>query len=113
MKLKIFILALTLLGFSLPVTAKECPTNSFKLEKASKKCKVKRFCDSLFANFEHDLVMFYRYNLGIEKIGRDSRVIDLNKDQHHDYDMLRKKIKSYIKILRPKTAVYNDLCMKE
>ena len=105
-------LILALLAFSSPLIAKECPTNSFKLEKASKACKIQRFCEALFLDFQHDLVMYYRYALGIEKIGRNARVIDLTQKQHHQYEVLTEYQSSLMKSIVPKSAVYKNLCRK-
>ena len=105
-------LVLALLAFSSPVIAKECPTNSFKLEKASKACKIQRFCEALFRDFQHDLVMYYRYDLGIEKIGRNARVIDLTREQSHSYEVLKEYQALHMKSIGPNSAVYNNLCRK-
>jgi hypothetical protein len=105
-------LILALLAFSSPVIAKECPTNSFELEKASKACKIQRFCETLFRDFQHDLVMYYRYDLCIEKIGRNSRVIDLTKDQSYKYEVLKERQALHMKDILPNSTVYNNLCKK-
>lgn len=103
-------LVLALLAFSSPVIAKECTKNSFKLEKASKVCKIQRFCEALFRDFQHNLVMYYRYDLGIEKIGRDAKVIDLTQEQSHQYKVLKEYQANHMKSIGPNSAVYNNLC---
>jgi len=101
-----------LLAFSGQVAAKGCPTNSFTLEKASKACKIQRFCEALFRDFQHDLVMYYRYDLGIEKIGRNARVIDLTREQSHSYEVLEEYKALHMKDILPNSTVYNNLCKK-
>ena len=105
-------LVIALLVFSSPAFADQCPTNSFELESASKECKIKRFCEALFRDFQNDLVMFYRYDLGIEKIGRNILVIEATKTQSHQYSVLSERKEGIIKDIYPKTAIYGVMCKK-